>query len=168
LSSLGKNYGFTIKSKNSKYFNFLHRASPFLKIFALILAFASIFKGWLYFFISIGLFVISILANIIKWQFNFAYDYILYGTNLKIVRTTNAVRFKELFKLDLTNVSSCEPIAPDQIPTKGIRLGVKENMQLEYILHLKLKNDLDTVITADKYLYSKIVEIMEQSKDKEN
>jgi len=168
LSSLGKNYGFTIKSQNTLYFNLLHRASPTLKLLALIFALVSIFKGWIYFFVAVGAFLISILANIVKWQFNFSYDYILYGTSLKIVRTTNVLRFKELFKLDLTKVISCEPIAPEQIPKKDIRLGVKDNMQLEYILLLKLKGEPDTVITADKYLYSKIVEIMEKAKEEES
>lgn len=167
MSSLGKNYGFTIKSKHSQLYNLLHRASPLLKVLALVFAFVSIFRGWGYFFAAIGVFVLSFVVNNIKWQFNFSYDYILYGTNLKIVKTTNALKFKELFKLDLTQVISCEPIAPEQIPKKEVRLGLKDNMQLEYILYLKIKGEIDTIITADKYLYSKIVEIMEKAKEED-
>ncbi len=167
MSSLGKNYGFTIKSKHSLWYNLLHRSSPLLKILALILALVSLFRGLGFFFVAIGIFIFSFITNSIKWRFNFSYDYILYGTNLKIVKTTNSLRFKELFKLDLAKVTSCEPISPEQIPKKDVRLGLKDNMQLEYILYLKIKGETDTIITADKYLYSKIVEIMEKAKEED-
>lgn len=168
LSGLDKNYGLSIKNKNIKYFNLLHRSSPILKILSLVLALISLLKGRFVFFLAVTLFVISVVINQLKWQFNYSYDYILYGNNLKVVKTINALKFKELFKLDLTQVVACETLSADSLPAKGSRVGVRENMQLEFILRLKLKHQEDAIITADKYLYSKIIEIMEKEAKKDN
>jgi hypothetical protein len=162
LSSLDKNYGLSIKNSNLKYFNILHRSSPVLKILSLLLALISLFKGWAVFFAALGVFILSMVINHLKWQFNFSFDYILYSNNLKVVKTVNAFKFKELFKIDLTKVTACEQIALENVPQKDVRVGVGKDMHLEFILRLKVKGEQDAIITADKYLYSKIVEIMEQ------
>ena len=144
----------------------MHRVAPLLKWLALIIAFIAPFRGWLFFFIAVGLFIISIALNQVKWRFNFSYEYILFGNNLKIIKTYNVLKFKEVVRIDLNTVSDYQLITPEDIPQKGALVAFDRAKPLELILKIIVKKEKEIIITVDKYLFSKIEETIEEMENK--
>jgi len=168
LSNLNKKYyGYKLDNEvNKNWFKILHKFSPLLKWIALVLFMIAPFKGWFYFNIALALFVLSLIINNIKWKFNYSFEYILYENNLKVVKSYNLFKFKEIFKIDISKIKSCEIITPEQMPEKNVIIAFNKLYPMEFILKIKRGIERDVIITVDKYLYSVIMEAMKE-KDKE-
>ena len=168
MSSLNNRYyGYKLNNENNKkWFNVFHRIAPLIRWTSFILLLIAPFRGWTYLYLFIGFFAISFILNNIKWKFLMCYEYILFGNILKVIKTYNEFRKKEIIRFDFNNIKECKTITPDEIPDKGAVIAFYKAYPLELILNIELRNQKKIILTADKYLYGVIMDTLEKVDNK--